>query len=117
MSAGTLAAVFTLVQGIAPSTPADDTASTIALVIAALLGLAVLLAILTLWYWRRTDPRRAARRAGTASTGAGAEAPRPPAPEAQKPPPKTGRAPDGGITAEEWLRLTGGAKPPSGGEP
>lgn len=106
----TSSALALLVQE-APVAAADDTGRTITLVIGALLGLALLLAVLTLWYWRRTDPRRAAaaepvrispvsRPAGARSTAAvgargGAE----------------GTAADRGISTEEWLRLTGARQP------
>lgn len=121
MTALSLAVAAAVTQEVV-TTPGDDTGRTIALVIGALLGLAVLLAVLTFWYWRRTDPRRAARRvqAGSASgpevsgatSGTGAAAgpavpapPQPPRPARPQRP--AGPAADEPISAEEWLRLTG----------
>jgi predicted lipid-binding transport protein (Tim44 family) len=46
---------------------ADDTGQTVTLIIFGLLIVALLLAILTFWYWRHTDPR--ARLQGTPDAG------------------------------------------------
>jgi hypothetical protein len=127
----TLANLTALAQE-TPVVSADDTGRTIALVIGTLLGLALLLAVLTFWYWRRTDPRKRAgavqqpasqsparpvtarpasgpgtgpvspRGAGSGTTGSGSA---------------TGTAADRGITADEWLRLTGSRQPGTGQRP
>lgn len=117
-----LALGLEVAQDVQQVTPADDTGRMIAIVIGALLGLALLLSVLTVWYWRRTDPkRRTVPARGTPITveravPSGAEPgprPTPPTkPAAAAPPataPRSGAASqgDGGISAEEWLRLTG----------
>jgi hypothetical protein len=61
-----LGIVFVLVL----AAEADETRQTVTLLIASLIGIAVALALLTVWYWRYTDPRRRHRRgvpAGTSS--------------------------------------------------
>lgn len=45
---------------LAVAAQADDTATTITLLVAALIGVAVGLSLLTVWYWRFTDPKRLA---------------------------------------------------------
>jgi hypothetical protein len=108
------AAVLVLAQEVQEITvtPDDDTARMIAIVIGALLGLALLLAVLTAWYWRWTDPRkRAARSAAARPVMASTVPARPGGPAAPVATaagrPAKGRTRDGGITADEWLRLTG----------
>jgi hypothetical protein len=44
--------------GVVLVTEAERTEQTMTLLIAALVVVAVLLALATVWYWRRTDPRR-----------------------------------------------------------
>lgn len=120
MSAARFGLVLALIQETAPITPSDDTERTIRVVIGALLGLAVLLAILTIWYWRRTDPRRTARSAGdrpSSPTDTGRPDPGGPSAPQGGAAPRAAGTPEGGISAEEWLRLTGGGKPPPRSEP
>lgn len=93
---------------------ADETGRTVTLIIIGLLVVAVLLAALTYWYWRHTDPRNRGRSPipepidGTSAT----------APIRHERPADTGarrRAADSSADralleedeAEEWLRLTG----------
>jgi hypothetical protein len=115
---GALAAPWSLAQGavLAQDTvPADDTARTITLVIGALLAVAVLLVLLTAWYWRRTDPRRAARRSGSTEPAKGSSPAERPAPQHRAAPQQSqpAKPAEGGMSAEEWLRLTGpGQSPP-----
>jgi hypothetical protein len=92
------------------TTAGDDTGRTVAIVVAALVGLAVLLAVLTIWYWRHTDPRRrvAARPAPVAARPGAVAGPAPAPQEPARPAPQA----PGGITAEEWLRLTGPSEQP-----
>ncbi len=93
---------------------ADNTGRTIRLIIMGLLAVAVLLALLTVWYWRHTDPRRRPRPVNDPvanqeplSTQHG------PAPDADLP--VTGRSVASSAfssaisetEADEWLRLTG----------
>ncbi|MDA3041053.1 MAG: hypothetical protein O3C27_16285 [Actinomycetota bacterium] len=84
---------------------ADETGQTIRLIIMGLLAVAVLLALLTVWYWRHTDPRRRLRPVADPivipeplvdARGRGAG-------EGQRVP----AASFSEIDAEEWLRLTG----------
>ena len=121
---------------------ADDTSRTVTLVIGILLGLAVLLAGLTFWYWRRTDPRKRAdaaapARAVVAAPGgdrsswpapqpAAVQAPSATAARSARPSaatsgaaagPATGTSDDRGISAEEWLRLTGSGQSGTGDRP
>jgi hypothetical protein len=108
----------------APVMAGDDTGRTIMLVIAALLALALLLAVLTFWYWRRTDPRRAAparpapvARATGADPGPRQAASRRGAPAGRSGgtatgPGGEGTAADRGISPEEWRRLTGARQSP-----
>lgn len=49
------------VQLLVVTAAADQTGRTISLLVAGLVGIAVALAALTVWYWRHTDPRRQAR--------------------------------------------------------
>lgn len=93
---------------------ADNTGQTIRLIIMGLLVVALLLAMLTVWYWRHTDPRRLVRdpvaemSQGTREAESGHATPvaavdprlRPSGQFPQSPP----MVDDG---AEEWLRLTG----------
>lgn len=107
-----------------PAAPADDTGRTITLVIGALLGLALLLAVLTAWYWRRTDPRKRARATADPIAVTAAERRGPSRPPARATPPRTaagvggggtsgeGTAADRGISNDEWLRLTGARQSP-----
>jgi predicted lipid-binding transport protein (Tim44 family) len=121
---GPLSAVGALAQETS-TTSTDDTGRMITLVIGALLGLALLLAVLTFWYWRRTDPRKVARSSAEpvtaavapsasarASTGGAAPAPkrssaRPATANATRSDTGEGTAVDRGISPDEWLRLTG----------
>lgn len=95
---------------------ADDTGRTIRLIIMGLLAVALLLTVLTVWYWRHTDPRRRIRdplgelgrdeldhdeldrEFGRDERGAGQYEGVPSRPEPRL------QADDG---ADEWLRLTG----------
>lgn len=111
MSAVSLATAMVLAQEVV-STPADDTERTIQMVIAALIGLAVLLALLTLWYWRRTDPRRRAARQAPAATPTPTSGQEPAARSGStsskaRPLPSHRSSTEGGLSADEWLRLTG----------
>lgn len=50
-----------VVQLLVVTAAADQTGRTISLLVAGLVGIAVALMALTVWYWRHTDPRRRAR--------------------------------------------------------
>lgn len=115
MSAVSPATVVVVAQEVV-STPADDTGRTIQMVVGALIALAVLLALLTLWYWRRTDPRRrAAREAAAAAAPSSAPVGRHGPGErsgstssgAARPATSPRNTSEGGLSADEWLRLTG----------
>lgn len=112
-----LALGLEVAQDVQEVTPADDTGRMIAVVIGALLGLALLLSVLTIWYWRRTDPKRrtvpaggtpiTVERAAPAGGNPGPRATPPARPAAAAPRTTAASEGDGGISAEEWLRLTG----------
>lgn len=114
MSGVSLATAMVFAQEVV-STPADGTERTIQMVIGALIGLAVLLALLTLWYWRRTDPRRrAARQAPAAAPSAAPTSRQAPGERSgstssskARPVPSHRSTTEGGLSADEWLRLTG----------
>lgn len=88
----------------------SQTGRQITFLITALLGVAVLLALLTIWYWRHTDPRR--REAPVKNTARAEELPRqivlPQEPEALA----QTYAEDDGMSVDEWLSLTGPQSPP-----
>ncbi len=73
---GVSIAVLMPLTGLAAQTPiddpADDTGRRVQLVIYALLAVAVLLALLTIWYWRHTDPRRRQVASSVNTAGSGA---------------------------------------------
>ena len=93
---------------------ADNTGRTIRLIIMGLLAVAMLLALLTVWYWRHTDPRRRLRPVadpvGVQEQSYAHEAPGPDAGS-----PVAGPSAGSGsfaatiseTEADEWLRLTG----------
>lgn len=89
---------------------ADDTGQTIRLIIMGLLAVAVLLALLTVWYWRHTDPRRRLR---PVADPIGATQPfdrgehSVPVTSARVPGAHLAAASVAEVDADEWLRLTG----------
>ena len=122
MNGPLLAAPLALVLAQETTAASDDTGRTVVLVIGALLALAVVLAGLTFWYWRHTDPRKRSMAVSAASRPATVAPPRvtvsPPQAAPARPPasaaasraggaPSTGTAADRGISADEWMRLTG----------
>lgn len=93
---------------------ADNTGRTIRLIIVGLLAVAVLLALLTVWYWRHTDPRRRLRPvADPVGVQEQSYAHPGPVPDAGSPAAglSVGSAPFAAAISEteadEWLRLTG----------
>ena len=95
---------------------ADDTGQTIRLIIMGLLAVAVLLALLTVWYWRHTDPRRRLRPVADPvgapepfdPRGYGVDEERGARPVgAPSPHSPVSAAPVSQLDADEWLRLTG----------
>ncbi len=84
----------------------DSTGRQISYLIIALLVVALLLALLTIWYWWHTDPKRRGRRPLPAETP-NREIPTQrvirPEPEAVA----ADYAADEGVSVDEWLSLTG----------
>ena len=84
----------------------DQTARQITILITALLAVALLLAALTVWYWRHTDPRRRSYRAEEAEHPEYSEPQRQLLPLEPEVLAET-YAEDDGVTVDEWLSLTG----------
>lgn len=83
---------------------ADSTGSQIRLIIIGLLVVAALLAGLTIWYWRYTDPKRRPRDPLAESSIDASATATVPAVQSSEPTDEELLGDDG---ADEWLRLTG----------
>ncbi len=92
----------------AQTSSTDQTGRQITLLIIALLAVALLLAALTVWYWRYTDPRYRSDRDHRSSEAVTVRA----NPRVSRPLPEpedlaSTYAEEDGVSVDEWLNLTG----------